>query len=108
MLFVNRLRLLKYTIRVAPKTVSNKLELFIASVTGKVLACGSCLSSLNALCRCVVQKGRKRSEIEKAKRGKFMGVKSPFVAFIFNKYGYVITGICFEDSLRLLLLSCIE
>jgi len=37
-----------------------------------------------------------------------MRVKSPFVAFIFNKYGYVVTGICFEDSLRLLLLACIE
>jgi protein involved in ribonucleotide reduction len=65
-------------------------------------------SSVNALCRCVVQKGRKQSEIEKEKRGKFMRVKSPFVALIFNKYGYVVTGICFEDSLRLLLQACIE
>ena len=37
-----------------------------------------------------------------------MRVKSPFVALIFNKYGYVVTGICFEDSLRLLLQACIE
>jgi hypothetical protein len=37
-----------------------------------------------------------------------MRVKSPFVALIFNKYGYVVTGICFEDSLRLLLQTCNE
>jgi len=29
-------------------------------------------------CFCVVQKGRKKSEIEKEIRGKFMRVKSPF------------------------------
>jgi len=37
-----------------------------------------------------------------------MRVKSPFEAFIFNKYIYVVIEICFEDSLRLLLLAYIE
>jgi hypothetical protein len=37
-----------------------------------------------------------------------MRVKSPFVALIFNKYSYGFTGICFEDSLRLFIVACIE
>jgi hypothetical protein len=37
-----------------------------------------------------------------------MRLKSPFGAFIFNKYIYVVIEICFEDSLRLLLVACIE
>jgi hypothetical protein len=37
-----------------------------------------------------------------------MRLKSPFVAFILNKYGCIFTGICFEDSLRLFIVCCIE
>ena len=37
-----------------------------------------------------------------------MWVKSPFVAIIFNKYDYAFIWICFEDSLRLSMVDCID
>jgi hypothetical protein len=47
-------------------------------------------------------------EFQKWIRKLVMRVKSPFVAFILNTYGCVFTGICFEDSLRLFIVSSIE
>ena len=37
-----------------------------------------------------------------------MWEKSPFVAIIFNKYDYAFTWICFEDSLCLFMVDCID
>jgi hypothetical protein len=46
--------------------------------------------------------------IRKERNWEFMWVKSPFVAIIFNKYNYAFTWICFEDSLRLSMVDCID
>jgi len=43
--------------------------------------------------------------IKKEKRREFMWAKSPFKDTILNKYGYVFTWICFEDSLRLFIVD---
>jgi len=45
---------------------------------------------------------------QKEKRKEFMRAKSPFKDTILNKYSYIFTGICFEDSLRLFIVCCIE
>ena len=37
-----------------------------------------------------------------------MWLKSPFIALILNKYGYVFIGICFENSLHLFIVDSIE
>ena len=54
------------------------------------------------------KKPRKTEKIRKERDWGFMWVKSPFVAIIFNKYDYAFIWICFEDSLRLFMVDCID
>jgi len=54
------------------------------------------------------KKTQNKPYIPKEKRKKFMRAKSPFKDTILNKYGYVFTWICFEDSLRLFIVAYIE
>jgi hypothetical protein len=47
-------------------------------------------------------------KMRKERQCEFICVKSPFEAIIFNKYDYAFTWICFEDSLCLFMVDCID